>query len=132
MIHLDTHILVILYQEGARDLPSFARRSLERARLVISPMVQMELQYLFELDRIDGPASTVLDDLAPRLEIVVSTAPFQAVVQAATALTWTRDPFDRLIAAQSVADRADLLTADHTIRANLATAFWDQPTRSAR
>jgi PIN domain nuclease of toxin-antitoxin system len=39
-------------------------------------------------------------------------------------LTWTRDPFDRMIAAQAVVADAPLLTADETILDNLPLATW--------
>lgn len=40
-------------------------------------------------------------------------------------LTWTRDPFDRMIAAQAIVADAPLVTADRTILANLPLAVWD-------
>jgi PIN domain nuclease of toxin-antitoxin system len=46
-------------------------------------------------------------------------------VQAAAGLTWTRDPFDRLIAAHAILSGAPLLTADRRILANLPQATWD-------
>jgi PIN domain nuclease of toxin-antitoxin system len=46
-------------------------------------------------------------------------------VQAAAGLSWTRDPFDRLIAAHAILADATLLTADRTILANLPQAAWD-------
>ncbi len=36
-----------------------------------------------------------------------------------------RDPFDRILAAQSLVDRAPLATADDTILTHLPTAVWD-------
>lgn len=58
-----------------------------------------------------------------RIEIVdVSTAD---LVEAASPLSWTRDPFDRLIAAHAIVANAPLVTADETIRENLPLAVWD-------
>jgi PIN domain nuclease of toxin-antitoxin system len=37
---------------------------------------------------------------------------------------WTRDPFDRLIVANAMADGAPLITADETILANFRDAVW--------
>ncbi len=45
--------------------------------------------------------------------------------QAATELSWTRDPFDRLISAHAVVTNAPLVTADETIREHLPLAVWD-------
>lgn len=47
------------------------------------------------------------------------------VVEAATGISWTRDPFDRLISAHAIVANAPLITADETIRANLPLATWD-------
>lgn len=50
---------------------------------------------------------------------------FADIVAHAHALSWTRDPFDRLIAAQAIAEQAMLLTADQHLRANFDRAIWD-------
>jgi PIN domain nuclease of toxin-antitoxin system len=47
------------------------------------------------------------------------------LVQTATTLSWTRDPFDRLIAAHAVVADSPLVTADKTIREHLPLAVWD-------
>ena len=47
------------------------------------------------------------------------------LVGAANALSWTRDPFDLLIAVNALADGCELLTADVTMRAHLPSARWD-------
>ncbi|HLG72825.1 MAG TPA: type II toxin-antitoxin system Phd/YefM family antitoxin [Chloroflexota bacterium] len=39
-------------------------------------------------------------------------------------ITWTRDPFDRLIAAHALATDTPLLTKDETIRQHLPLAWW--------
>lgn len=39
-------------------------------------------------------------------------------------LSWTRDPFDRLIVANALADGADLVTADERIRQHTDIAVW--------
>lgn len=50
--------------------------------------------------------------------------PFAAVIGAALALNWTRDPFDRIIVAQAVKQGSPRLTADEKIRAHYAAASW--------
>ena len=66
----------------------------------------------------------MLADLAGLTGLVLSNAPFAAVVNQARALTWTRDPFDRLIAGAALADGAGLVTADRQILENLPGAIW--------
>lgn len=55
-----------------------------------------------EIERIRQPGRIVVDELA-----------------------WTRDPFDRLICAQALADAAPLLTADRTVHEHLDMTVWD-------
>lgn len=43
---------------------------------------------------------------------------------AAAGLTWTRDPFDRMIAAHAIVADTPLLTADRTILDHLPLASW--------
>jgi len=124
VIHLDTHVLVWVLAGNTARLPAGVRALLESERLMISPIVRLELTYLYEIGRITATAEDVLQALRPALELVESTAPFSEVVAQAATLTWTRDPFDRLIVGNALADGADLLSADQTVRAHLRSARW--------
>lgn len=123
--HLDTHVVVWLYAGEVERFPEAARAALERDTLAVSPAVVMELQYLYEIGRLAEPARTVLDDLRDRIGLGFAEADFPSVVSRALPLAWTRDPFDRLIAAHSLADDAPLVTADRALREHLPTAIWD-------
>lgn len=87
-------------------------------------MVALELQYLFEINRVSQPGHDVVADLEQRIDLHYSTAVFVDVVAAATRLSWTRDPFDRLISAQAIVENAPLLTADRMIQKKLKLATW--------
>ena len=50
--------------------------------------------------------------------------PITAVISHAMTLTWTRDPFDRLLVATAMLHKAPLITQDRTIRENYAEAVW--------
>lgn len=125
MIHVDTHVLVWLLAGESRRIPRGIRQRLDRDEVAISPIVELELAYLYEVERIRMPAAEVLAVLGPVLDLVPASSSFSAVVTQATALRWTRDPFDRLIAAHAMADSADLATADTTILANCPNAVWN-------
>lgn len=125
MIHLDTHVLVWLSGEEQERVPRAARERLEHEQVSCSPMAQLELAYLYEIGRIRRNANDVLAVLTPSLGLTLSPAPLAAVIAHALDLTWTRDPFDRLIAANALVDGAGLLTADDTILAHCPAAFWD-------
>ena len=125
MIHLDTHVVAWLYSGKTERIPKSVMRRLERDSLVVSPMVELELQYLFEIKRVNKPGHVVIDDLTRRIELAISTAPFAAIVAEAAKLSWTRDPFDRLIAAQAICESAPLVTADQTIQKHIARTIWE-------
>ena len=70
------------------------------------------------------PAAVVIEEQSARLELIVADVSSAAVCEAALALTWTRDPFDRLLAAHAIVSAIPLATKDETIRRNLPLAWW--------
>ncbi len=125
MIHLDTHVVVWLYAEQFDRLPPRVTELIEREHLVVSPMVQLELTYLHEIERLADNADEVMDSLTPVLGLQESRAPFSVIVDRAAELGWPRDPFDRLIVANALVDDARLISADRTILDNVDGALWD-------
>jgi PIN domain nuclease of toxin-antitoxin system len=83
------------------------------------------LTYLHEVGRVTEPAEAPLSALRRAIGLRVADVSCAELAHAAVALDWTRDPFDRLIAAHAVLADAPLLTADRTILDNLALATWD-------
>lgn len=126
MILLDTHVMVWLYDDPERLLPPAVRERLNAEPLALSPFVRLELQYLYEVKRIVVPAQTIVDELVPKLEMVLTDPPSAQICQAATTLNWTRDPFDRLISAQALTSGTALVTKDRVIRNHLSLAWWSK------
>jgi PIN domain nuclease of toxin-antitoxin system len=125
LIYLDTHVVAWLYARGGNALSAAAAEAIDGAdRVLISPMVRLELQYLFEIGRLGGPALPVLDELAVTVGLEVCELEFDAVVRAAEDQAWTRDPFDRLIVAQAARRDAPLVTKDQTIHDHYPRAVW--------
>ncbi|WP_420643130.1 type II toxin-antitoxin system VapC family toxin [Candidatus Leptofilum sp.] len=124
MIYLDTHVVVWLYAGQLNRFSGEVQSLLNENDLLVSPIVQLELQYLHEIERITVSANAVLADLAARIGLQVCGKRFQAVVQAATAVSWTRDPFDRLIVANASLNDNLLVTKDQTMLANYPHARW--------
>lgn len=125
VVHLDTHVAAWLFAGDIERFPKAVRRLIERSSLAISPMVELELQYLFEAGRTTQPGRIVVHDLADRIGLRVSESAFPRVVAGAAQLGWTRDPFDRMIVGHSLLDGARLITRDTTIRKHCRTATWD-------
>lgn len=126
MILLDTHVVAWLHAGDTARFPDRARDLLETETLAVSPLVGLELQYLHEIGRTSEPADTVLAALGRTLGLRVVDCSLTELIARATGLDWTRDPFDRLLAAHATVEQAPLLTADRSIRANLRLAVWDE------
>ena len=123
MVFLDTHVAVWLFAEADR-IPGVVQERLDRADLFVSPMVRLELSLLSGIGRLRVPASAVLGALSADLGLRVEEAGWARAAEVADHLSWTRDPFDRLIAAHAICFGALLCTRDAVIRENYGQAFW--------
>lgn len=126
MIHLDTQVALWLYYRLDRQISRAAKAQLARARdLRLSPLVVVEIEILIEIGRVKlKTADLLLHDLQERLDLELSDASAAAVAEAACRFAWTRDPFDRLIVANAMADGAKLITADQVILRHFDQAVW--------
>jgi PIN domain nuclease of toxin-antitoxin system len=124
LIYLDTHVVAWLFAGESGLLSPKARESIEQNALLISPMVVLELQLLKEIGRLAVAADTIVEELHARIGVEVCDLPFQRVVASARSVTWTRDPFDRVIVGHAVAADRRLLTKDRSIRRRFREAFW--------
>jgi PIN domain nuclease of toxin-antitoxin system len=124
VIRLDTHVVVWLFVGDTERLSANAIEAIEQNDLVISPMVQLELTYLHEIGRLTVSGADVVGDLRARVGLSLSTASLEAAVHAAAPLSWTRDPFDRLIVADAAVAATDLLTKDDVIHRHVSFARW--------
>lgn len=119
------HRVESLHPRTARDqFTRGALRLIETEQLVVSPVVELELTVLSELERFADDGSTIVDSLMVELGVIRSDASMSSVVRASQSLSWTHDPFDRLITADAIAANCQLLTSDATIRANCDLAVW--------
>jgi PIN domain nuclease of toxin-antitoxin system len=126
LIYADTHVVAWLYAGRADLIPPRARALLEDNSMLVSPMVALELEYLFETGRTAEPARRVLHTLGREIGLQVCDLPFPDVVEVAARQSWTRDPFDRIIVAQAALRRAPLVTRDAAIRAHYTRALWER------
>lgn len=125
MIQLDTHVVAWLAGGLERKVPDALRRRFAHEPPTISPVVALELDLLYEIGRIRAPSRAILDHLEATLGLTLAPVAFASAVAAARGLTWTRDPFDRLVVGSALAQGAELATVDATIRAHYPLATWD-------
>lgn len=77
MILLDTHLLVWLYEDPEKLVPMAVRRRLDQELLALSPFVRLELQYLYEVERISVPSQVIVDEMTSRLELTHTDPPWR-------------------------------------------------------
>lgn len=124
VIRLDTHVAIWLYTGESERFSARAAERLAEEDLVISPIVDLELTYLFEVGRLRVPGTAIVSDLKERIGLQHSAQSLASAVAAAIPLDWTRDPFDRLIVGDAIGANSALLTKDSTILANCTLAEW--------
>ena len=124
LIHLDTHVVAWLYAGELERLTALGRQLLEERSVQISPFVVLELEYLFEIEKVSAPARTVLVSLEESVGLEVADVSLQELVTRALGEKWTRDPFDRLIVSHARLTSKQLLTRDTTISKHYSGALW--------
>lgn len=124
MIYLDTHVVVWLYAGLTEKFSETGRQLINEHEARVSPMVRLELQYLYEIQRVTVESHTIITDLAHRIGLRVCDRPFEAVVIQALTYIWTRDPFDRLIVAQAALNEDILLSKDQNVLDSYTQARW--------
>jgi PIN domain nuclease of toxin-antitoxin system len=114
VILLDTNALIWLEQNHPRSLPLTHTTS----RLYVSPATVLELQFLLEAGRIRVRDTTV-DALVSDDRWMLDDPPAVKWFTQALEFGWTRDPFDRLIAAHARLRGWRLATGDAPLAARL-------------
>jgi PIN domain nuclease of toxin-antitoxin system len=124
VVHLDTHVVIWLYEGRVERLGKDARRAIESSNPVASPAAVLELEFLHEIGRLKPSATKVMTALAAEIGLQICDMTFRTVVDRALHETWGRDPFDRLIVANAKAAAAPLVSKDERILDNYARAIW--------
>jgi PIN domain nuclease of toxin-antitoxin system len=124
LIYLDTHVVAWLFSDRVDLLPAGVRTRIEESDLLISPAVKLELQYLYEIRRTTFSGEHIVGTLEKEIALAICDLPFLKVVDVALAASWTRDPFDRLIASQATLRGTPLLTKDRDLLTHCELAEW--------
>lgn len=107
VILLDTNAVIWMVQKHPR-----ARRLEKLPRLFLSPATLLEVQFLEEAGRLRGGDERAAEMLAHDPRWRVDDPPAVRLFEAAANLSWTRDPFDRLIAGHARLRGWKLATGD--------------------
>ena len=125
IVYLDTSVVVWLAQGDIGRISPKAQRLINQGDLLISPMVLVELEYLYEVNRIRLSSRDMLLKVEHELGVHVCDLAFPLVAEVVVGEKWTRDPFDRTIVAQAKANGlAPLVSSDEEIRRNYPRAVW--------
>lgn len=124
MLFLDTHVLVWLYRGSKELFSETAQRELQNNELAISPIVLLELQYLYEIKKIRTKSGAIFSELQKTIGVRVAQHDGEVVIRAAVPLSWTRDPFDRIIVGHALSQKAKLLTKDSAILRHYPRGVW--------
>ena len=123
--YLDTNVVIYLHAGATERLSIRAKQQIEDSNLLISAMVILELQLLWEIGPLNYDAGRIFGDLSQQIGLSLCPLAMKAVVHAACGIGWTRDPFDRIIVANAIANnKAPLITADRRIQGEYENAIW--------
>lgn len=123
--YLDTNVVVWLADGKLRKLSKEAERVIKQADLLVSPMVLLELEYLFDLGRIKLRSREVQLKVGRELGVQTCELSFKNIAATAIDEGWTTDPFDRIIVAHAKANGfASLISADEQFAQHYARTVW--------
>ncbi len=115
---LDSHIVIWLYEKRLDLLSEKARKFIEENDLLISPIVKMEIEYLFEIEKIKDDSDTIIDYLDKHIDLKIENSDFLEIIKISINEKWTRDPFDRIIVAHAKLMDLALISKDEKINKN--------------
>ena len=123
--YLDTNVVLFLVHGELRRITKRAEQALERHDLLLSPMVMLELNYLYEIRRIVARADAIFAELHNSIDLRICSLPFDRIVETASKESWTRDVFDRLIVSHAKSnDQAPLISSDPVIASHYPNVIW--------
>lgn len=123
-IFLDTHAVIWLAEGKSEKFSLKGNDLLSKKKLLISPIVRLELNYLRQKLRFMEEPDVTLAMLRDQVNLQVDELPFNTIVGTAMKMSWTRDVFDLLITAQAKYYDCLLLTKDGKITKNYEKAIW--------
>ena len=123
-LYLDTHAAVWLYNNELHKFPQATLELIENSHLLISPMVILELEYLYEIKRLNTQATVIFEALQQEIDLQICSCHFSQIINFALQQNWTRDPFDRIIVAHAAINQSRLVSKDELIQENYPNVVW--------
>ncbi len=123
-VYLDTHAVIWLYH---KELHKFSKNTLlllENNQITVSPMVKLELQYLYQIKRITQKPDVILQSLQDTIELKICQKSWLDIVNVALTCDFTRDAFDRLIVAHAMLDNSILVSKDEKLTCHYNNCVW--------
>jgi PIN domain nuclease of toxin-antitoxin system len=78
---LDTHAVVFLHAGRLEEFSELGKRLLEQEQVYLGPMAALELQYLYEIERIRYPAQRIMDDLYLEIGLRILERDWMSVIR---------------------------------------------------
>lgn len=123
-VYLDTHAVVWLY---TKELNKFSKNGLEILKnnyLLISPMAKLELQYLYDKNRVNASPDQVINSLRQVIHLNICQKNWLDIVNVALTCDFTRDAFDRLIVAHAMLNNSILISKDSNLTKHYQNCIW--------
>jgi len=121
---LDTHAAIFLWEGRTEVFGAGSRELLEQSVLLVSPMVRLELGFLKEVGKLKAEPDQILGSLTADYGAVLTDDSLEALIPLAMPLSWTRDPFDRLLVATALLHQTPFVTRDSRIHEHFPGAVW--------
>jgi PIN domain nuclease of toxin-antitoxin system len=121
---LDTHAVIFLWEGRTEVFGAGSRELLEQSVLLVSPLVRLEMGFLKEVGKLKVEPDQILGSLTSDYGAILSEDSLEALIPLAMPLSWTRDPFDRLLVATALLHQAPLVTRDSRIHEHFPGAVW--------
>jgi PIN domain nuclease of toxin-antitoxin system len=113
--YLDTHIVAWLYSGKINKISRKTQKIIEESNLFISPMVKLELEFLYEINRLKKGPDDIINYLSKEISLEICCIDFLKITNEALKYSFTKDPFDRIIVAQASFANSYLVSHDDNI-----------------
>ena len=121
---LDTHAVIFLWEGRTEVFGAASRELLEQSVLLVSPLVRLEMGFLKEVGKLKVEPDQILGSVTSDYGAILTDDSLEALIPLAMPLSWTRDPFDRLLVATALLHQAPLVTRDSRIHEHFPGAVW--------